>query len=251
LTAPDPAKKLASLIKKLRSEHPEPCTDAGSEGRPEGADPLAWQLVFAFLAWEASTQKAGAACKRLHAAVVDYNEMRVCLADELMHLIGDRYPRGHERVQRLRSSLNDLYRREHSVTLQRLVDLPKRDARAYLDSLDGMPPYVAARMTLLAFGGHAFPVDERIYLTLLEEGAAPEDLTVEDASGWLERQFRAGEVLEPYLLLESWLNDRPAPKPRKPVARKDEPKPRAEEPRPERPKPAAAATTKPKKTSKS
>jgi hypothetical protein len=250
LTAADPAKKLASLIKKLRTDYGDACTDSGCEGCPEGADPLAWQLVFAFLAWEAGTQRAGAANKRLHAAVVDYNEMRVCLADELMHLIGDRYPRGQERVQRLRSSLNELYRREHSVTLQRLVDLPKRDARAYLDSLEGMPPYVSARMALLAFGGHAFPVDERIYLTLLEEAAAPEDLTVEDASAWLERQFRAGEVLEPYLLLEAWLNDRPAPKPpKKPVPRKEEARPpKAEEPRPERPK---SAPSKPKKAAKS
>jgi hypothetical protein len=250
LTAPDPAKKLASLVKKLRAEYAGACTDAGCEGCPPGADPLAWQLVFAFLAWEAGTQKACVANKRLHAAVVDYNEMRVCLADELMHLIGDRYPRAQERVQRLRASLNDLYRREHSVTLQRLVELPKRDARAYLDSLEAMPPYVSARMTLLAFGGHAFPVDERIYLTLLEEAAAPEDLTVEDASAWLERQFRAGEALEPYLLLEAWLNDRPAPKPpRKPVPRKEEARPaKPEEPRAERPRPAPP---KPKKAAKS
>jgi hypothetical protein len=233
LTAPDPAKKLAGLLKRLRAEHASelpaaaagvPCADAACEGCPEGHDRLLWQLIYAFLVWEASTSKAAAATRRLHAAVVDYNEMRVCLADELMGIIGERYPRAQERVQRLRASLNDLYRREHAVTLAKAAELPKRDGRAYMESLEGMPRFVAARMSLLAFGGHAFPLDERLHQALLEEGALPAELSVDDASGWMERHFRAGEAAEPYLLLELWMNDRPAARParRAAAAKKDD-----------------------------
>jgi hypothetical protein len=251
LSPADPTKKLQSLIKKLRAEYPE-VRDPGLD-RPDGQDALVWQLIFSFMCWEASTSKACQATKKLHAGVIDYNEMRVCLADELVGLIGERYPRGSERVQRLRSALNDLYRREHAVTLQTLSTMPKREARAYLDSIEGMPGFVAARMMLLCFGGHAFPLDERLYLTLLEEQAAPEG-EFEEVGGWLERAFHAGEAAEPYLLLEAWLNDRPAPKPpKKPVVIKSPPpKPKAEPepPKPSRPLKSEGKTPAAKKTAK-
>jgi hypothetical protein len=218
VSAPDPAKKLNALLKRLRSTYGEAITDPWMEGCPEGADPLLWHLIFCFLAWESTTAKAVAANKRLHTSVVDYNELRVCLPDELVGMIGDRYPRARERVTRLRSALNDLYRREHAVSLAKLVDMPKRDARQVLDSLEGTPDFVSARMMLLSLGGHSFPLDERIHQALVSEDAAPED--IQEAAGWLERQFRVGEAAPAYILIEAWMNDRPLPKaPARPAKR--------------------------------
>lgn len=259
MSAPDPAKKLQALLKRLRATYGETIEDAALEGRPPEIDPLLWQLVFSFLSWESSVARAAAVSKRLHAAVVDYNEMRVCLADELATILGERYPRGLERASRLRSALNDLYRREHTVTLATAASLPKREARVYLESLEGAPGYVASRLLLLSLGGHAFPVDERIYLTLLEEEAAPADLSLTDASGWLERQFRAGEAAPAYLVLEAWLNERPAPKP--PPGRKaavappkpgeaPKPKPDAAAAAPKKPQPEKPKAPRPKKAAK-
>ncbi len=210
MVTPDPSKKLVALLKKLRATYGEATTDPALEGCPPEADRLLWQLVFSFIAWEASTSRAVTANKRLHAAVVDYNELRVCLNDDLVSMIGDRYPRALERSTRLRTALNDLYRREHSVSLHRLPDMPKREARQFLDSLDGTPGFVSARMLLLALGGHAFPLDHRIHEALKAEDAAPEDF--DEAAAWLERQFRVGEAAPAYTLIEAWMNDRPAPK---------------------------------------
>lgn len=236
MSAPDPAKKLSALLKRLRSTYGESLTDPWMEGCPEGAQTLLWHLVFSFLAWESTTSRAVTANKKLHASVVDYNELRVCLTDELAQMIGDRYPRARERMTRLRSALNDLYRREHAVSLTKLPDMPKRDARQLLDSLEGTPPFVSARMMLLSLGGHSFPLDERIHQALLSEDAAPEDFS--EAAGWLERQFRVGEAAPAYLLIEAWMNDRPLPKPpARPAKRPAPPKSRAEgtdEPRPRR-----------------
>lgn len=218
MTAPDPSKKLNALMKKLRGTHGETPADHASEGRPDTADPLLWQLVFSYLCWECNPSKAAHANKRLHSAVVDYNEMRVCLNDELAAILGDRYPRAHERASRLRSTLNELYRREHAVTLGPAASLGKREARLYLESLEGMPPFVAARLVLLSMNGHAFPLDDRLHAALKEEEAVPADLSLADASGWLERHFRAGEAAPAYLLLECWMNDRAAAKP--PAAKK-------------------------------
>lgn len=226
MVSADPSKKLASLLKKLRSTYGETSVDPALEGCPPEADRLLWQLVFSFLAWESSTSRAVPVTKRLHQGVVDYNELRVCLNDELVSMIGDRYPRALERATRLRSALNDLYRREHAVSLNRVVEMPKREARAYLDSLDGMPAFVSSRMLLLALGGHAFPLDSRIHQALVSEDAAPADF--DEAAAWLERQFRVGEAAPAYLLVEAWMNDRPVPKaparPRRPAAKAPAPK---------------------------
>jgi endonuclease-3 len=212
VTSADPSKKLSALLQRIRPPQGEAPGDPALEGCGEGGDQALWQLVFSFLAWESTLSRATLAGKRIHAAVVDYNEMRVCLPDELASIIGDRYPRALERVSRLRSTLNDLYKREHAVTLAPVASMGKREARAYLESLEGMTPYVAARLVQLSLGGHAFPLDERLRQALLEAGAVPQDLPLVDAGGWLERQFRAGEATEPYLLLEQWMNDRPLPK---------------------------------------
>ena len=234
MTAPDPARKLASLLRRLRADYGPTERETWAEDQAPGGDPLIAQLIFSFLAWEASTHKAAAALKRIMAAVVDYNELRVCLPDELARVMGERYPRAVERASRLRASLNDLYRREHCVTLAPLAAMAKRDARGYLASLEGMPRFVADRVTLLAFEGHVFPIDERIAAGLLEEEALAGELGLDEASSWLERQFRAGEAAPAYLLLEAWMNDRPPPR----VAKRPAPPapviaPKAEPPRPD------------------
>ncbi len=208
MSAPDPARRLAALVRRLRSGHGD--LTYTPPAVPEGHDALVVEFVQSFLAWEAGTNRAEAALKRLLHAVVDYNELRVCLPDELARIIGERYPRALDRAARLRAALNDLYRREHAVTFQPLTVMPKRDARLYLDALDGIPPFVAARITLLTLGGHAFPVDDRILLALKEDQAAPPDLPLDGAESWLERQFRSGEAVGAYLLVEAWMNERTA-----------------------------------------
>lgn len=215
MSAPDPLKKLAALLKKLRAATEAAPTDPALVGRPDHADPLVWQLVFAFMAWDAGPTRAADATAKLHNAVVDYNEMRVCLPHELVAVIGERYPKALERMTRLRGVLNHLYKREHAVSLAKAQSLGKREAREYLESLEGMPAPVAARLTLLAFGGHAFPCDDRLAAALADAGCLPPDLERPAAAGWLERHHRAGETAEPFLLLEAWAPDRPTSRPRK------------------------------------
>lgn len=207
MTAADPARKLATTLKRLRTSY-------GALEREEWLapfepieDPLVMQLLFSFLAWEAGTSKAAHAMKKLLSSVVDINELRVCLPDETAGMLGERYPRAVERCVRMRTALNELYKREHAVTLKTVADMPKRDARSYLGSLEGMPGYVTGRMILLALGGHAFPLDERMRDVLTAEGCIPPVLPMDEAAAWLERQFRAGEAAPAYLLIEAWLND--------------------------------------------
>lgn len=207
----DPAKLLQGLLKKLGNRYGEQQPEPLTAGVDEGVDPLLHLFVYSFLLWDASTGQARAAMKRIRETFVDYNELRIAFADEIAAAFGERYPRGYERALRLRSSLHDIFRREHALSLQSLNDLSKREAGAYLDSIDGTPAYVAARVLLMGLKGHAIPVDQRIADLLAAEAVLSDDVTdAESAAKWLERQIRAGESLPVAMLLQAWSDDQGA-----------------------------------------
>ncbi len=231
MSGADSSKKLASLLKRLRGRF-------GQEPEKEAPAALAWhealvdELVYTMLLWEATSGQARNAFKRLKESYIDYNELRVSLPGETAAVLGERYPRGEERSGRLRAALFDLYKREFAVTLAPLASGAKRDVRAYLESLDGLPAFAVDRLMLMSFGGHAVPTDERLRDMLADEGVIDEGTPCEEAASWLSRQIKAEDALPTYRLLRAWL-DEDSPEARKPkaAAAGDEarkPKPRAD-----------------------
>lgn len=198
MSASDHAKNLGTLLKRLASAY-----------KPAPFDPREpmEEFVYSFLLWEATRAKADLAIKRLLSKVVDFNELRVCTVSEIIDALGVQYPRVEERAQRLLASLNEVYRREYEVSLDGCLKLTKREARAYLDSLEGMTPYVAARTTLLVVGGHAIPIDDRLAAKLREADAVDPDADPIKAAGTLERHIKATDGLDAHLLLQAWSED--------------------------------------------
>lgn len=171
---------------------------------PTLVEPVLGEFLMAFLTWETTSARAAVAIRRITNAVVDLNEFRVCLPDEIVGIIGDRYAMAAERAERLRVGLNEIYRREHSLSLAALKDAPKRDARAYLESVPGAPPYVSARVLLLSLGAHAAPVDSRIARALAAAGLIGSASQSVEGALILERRIRAGMLRDAYLRLQAW-----------------------------------------------
>lgn len=219
MTTADHAKKFATLLKRAKSEveaAEEPSFPAGMEDSGR----LIRQLIFSMLMWEATRAQAMAAMRRIGEQLVDLNELRVCFAPEIATILGERYPRGLERAERLHAMLTEIYKREHGLNIDRLETLSKRDAKTYLETLEGMCEYTCARVILVGLGGHAMPCDERLRDHLAAEGALPEGLTPAEACGWLERQVRAGEALGAHHALQAWSDAQgtPAKREKKPEA---------------------------------
>jgi endonuclease III len=189
------ARKLAALLRKLKSQNPAP--------PPPAPDPVT-QLVLAFLQWDATRKLADAAYQRLTAAMVDSNDLRVSHPDEVLKVLGERYPKASERAGRLLDVLQEIFVREHAVTLAPLAQMGKKEARAYLDSLPGMTPYVSALVMVACFAGHAIPVDDGLARLLIEHGMADADATREQMASFLEHHVKAGEALEAHHLLRAW-----------------------------------------------
>ncbi len=192
------AKKLGSLLRRLRSEYkPE---------APPARDPVL-QLVAAFMHWEAGLELGEAALGRLMGSVVDVNELRVTLEDELVDVLGANYPLAHERIARLHEALNEVYLREYDVRMNSIATVSKKDQRTYLETLPGVPPYVAAEVMLAAFGGHALPIDRKLVSLLAAEGVVGPQADPAQVESWMLRQVRADDDLKTWTRLAAWAND--------------------------------------------
>ncbi|GAB5495689.1 MAG: hypothetical protein Phyf2KO_07690 [Phycisphaerales bacterium] len=205
--AVDHAAKLQSLIKRLgTTDDADAPTCPRFLCKPDESmtDPVCDELIWAYLVWEAGEKRACALASKLCETFVDLNEFRVCLTSELTSFFGQTYPRAAERSDRMRATLNDIYNREHEVNLKSLTTLNKREAKAYLDSLEGIPQYVVNRTFLLGLGGHAFPLDDRLLKFLTAENAIAEDETIDTGASWLERQIRSGDAAPAFIAIEKW-----------------------------------------------
>lgn len=193
MTKADTAKALRAV---LRANKP------GATLELTERDPIE-ELIFSFLIWEgAPDRKAELALARLVALGADLNELRTFEVSDLAATIGKTYPLVEDRALRIKTALRELYLRENVVTLDGALALSKRDGRRYLESIIGMPPFVAARVTLVTLGGHALPLD-RSTMRILEDGEVIEpDQPIDKVSGSLERQVKAADALQTHLILQ-------------------------------------------------
>ncbi|QDU71218.1 hypothetical protein [Mucisphaera calidilacus] len=182
-------KALQALLKKVKPK--KAC---------EPFDALApvTQLVVSLLHWRATQAESDAAFDRIMEEMVDINDLRVSSEAQIVELIGDHYPCVAERTARIKEALNELFRREHAVAMTSVESAGKKEQRQYLETLPGVPPFVISRVMLLSFGGHAFPIDERILTLMTKAGVFTEDITPAEAEALLLRQIKAADTLEAY-----------------------------------------------------
>lgn len=199
---PATATKFASLLKKALLAY------NGEDPPPR--DPV-MQLIVGFLQWDATREQAEDAFVAMMADLIDANDLRVSHPHELVALIGEDYPAAVERILRLREALGEVYLREHDIQMNSIAGKGKKEQRAYLDSLNGIEPYIAAQVTLLSFGGHAMPVDNKLCALLIGEGCLDEGTTPADAESYLTRLVKAGDALEAHLALQAWSDGQPMP----------------------------------------
>src|SRR5271156_470801 len=127
------ADELRSLFKKLmRDEKPPP---------RETMDALQ-ALVRGAMSYDVPDSKAGDAMKAINDEFVDLNELRVATDLEIQELLGVRYPEIERRVAMITQGLNQIFEKEHTLSLDRLKGISKREARQFLRDLPDIHPFV-------------------------------------------------------------------------------------------------------------
>lgn len=191
------AQRLKRLIAALR-------TQLGKLPPPAVEDPIT-QMLLGVLSRDVPESKARAALELLRSMVVDYNELRVIPPIELADLLGD-YPEARLKCEDMSRALNKIFAEQHDVTLEFLREKGGKDARAYLDDVDGLDAYSRARVRLLGLGQHAFPLDEAMWAYGRSEEILDPRCSLDEAQGFLERQIGKDEALEVLALIshQAW-----------------------------------------------
>lgn len=169
---------------------------------PEWPDPIE-RLATAVLGVECGDDPASRAIKKLNEAMVDWNEVRTSYPSEIHRAIGNQIPSAEVRCGNLIRALNAIYNREHSVSLERLKTVGKREARHYFDELEGVDDYAGACVILWSLGGHAIPVGDRVLSALRESDLVHPSATRADVQAFLERHVAADKAKETCLVLET------------------------------------------------
>lgn len=218
MSASTPTDALAGFLAALPSADPRRASPIDP-----GADPID-ELVWSMLLWDAPRSKAERAYRRVVGGVVDVNELRVCMPEEVVSLLGRGYPNVGERAERLLGTLHEVYQREHAVTLAPLRGANKRDARKYLESLNAAPQFASARVLLLGLGAHAVPLDARMFAGLREANAIEAEADEARAVSLLERAVKATDAVAVHVSMLEWVEGgasaRPKAPPRKGAGRR-------------------------------
>ena len=188
------ATKFKALTKKLKGAEPL---------LPDPRDPVTL-LAFAYCSWESTAEGALEACRNLRSGLVDWNDLRVCKVDEIVDMAGFSDIRKEERARRLRSAFHAVFLREHETSMDALHDMKKRETREYIETLDGMVPYVASFVLMHAFDVSGIPVDGQLRMLLIEKGAVDPDADIAEISGWVSRQVSAEDSVRVSAQLQAW-----------------------------------------------
>jgi endonuclease III len=189
------AEELRSLFKRLLKEHkPAP---------RERQEPLK-ALVRAAMSYDMPDTRAEEAMRAIDKEFVDLNELRVATDLEIQELLGNRYPLIEKRVAMITLSLNAIFEKEHTLNLDRLATISKRDARQFLrDLIAEGHPFVEAYVMLFAFEGHTVPVDEQMLEYLTNEEVLEPGTNLEDAQKFLEHHVKAEECSDFYTVVRA------------------------------------------------
>jgi endonuclease III len=178
------AEELRSLFKRLLKEtKPAP---------KERQEPLK-ALVRGAMSFDVPDARADEAMRAIDKEFVDLNELRVATDLEIQELLGVRYPQIEKRVAMITQSLNAIFEKEHTLNLDRLATISKRDARQFLRDLPDIHPFVEAYVMLYAFDGHTIPVDDQAVEYLKGEEVLEPETDVEEAQRFLEHHVKAEE----------------------------------------------------------
>jgi len=152
-------------------------------------------MILGIFSRDLPESKAREALDRLRGMVVDYNELRVIAAPELAEMLGD-YPDVRLKCEDVSRALKSIFAREHTISLDGIAELPKKELRAYLDQIEGLEAYTRARIQLQGFQRHAIPLDEAMWAYARNVRIVDKRCPLVEAERFLERQIPEGDALE-------------------------------------------------------
>ena len=105
------------------------------------------------------------------------------------------------KAPRIRKALHDIQDRTGRLSLALLTKMPLDDAKAWLQSIDGVGPKTAACVLMFCYNLPAFPVDTHVHRVARRLALIPDDRSADRAHDLLERMCPPALVYPFHLLM--------------------------------------------------
>jgi hypothetical protein len=196
------AKTYEPKIKKLLKGIPK----SAPSGSEEVGD-LIEVMLLGILQANATEKQAAKALEAIRREYVDFNELRVSPAKDLIECIGPELPHVRAKTQQISRALSSVYARMSRIDLTYLAKLPKRELRRLLEEM-GLDEYAAGFLMMTAFGHHAIPVDQDLAECLEMDGYVHPGSDASTIQAFLERLAPRKQVAATHAFLRSVVQQR-------------------------------------------
>ena len=168
------------------------------------SDEVVRRLAISILGVDSSGAVAERAVDQALRDMADWNEIRVSSPSEINRATGNRLPQGTRKCQRLIDALQSIYFRENRISLDGLKSIGRREARHYLEELNGVDEYAVASVLLWSLGGHAIPVNDKLLTALRDADLVNPSAERGEVQAFLERHVSAKDAKEFCLVMQSF-----------------------------------------------
>ena len=193
------SKVYAGKIKKLHSA----LKRAYGKVEPVRYDDPLEALVFGMVSGALTHRQTQTAVKRFADYFIDMNDLRVARTEEVADIAGVDNKAVRSMAQQLSQVLNHIFDQQHTMTLDYLNKLGKRQAKQALQELTGITSFAVDYCLLTALQGHAIPVTTGMVAYLKAEELVHPGAERESIEAFLAKQISAKDNYTFYFLLRT------------------------------------------------
>ncbi len=189
----DYSKKIQKLYRSLSRKYPK----VQKVSHEKVIDSIIYPVVSA----EMSEKRTDSIIRKLADFFVDWNDLRVSRAEEIVEVLGKDTPVTMDIALTITRILNGIFNEYHKVSLEALRKIGKRPAKQALEKIDGTNRFVVDYCLLTSLGGHAIPLTDRMIKYLRNNDLVNPDADDQQIGGFLAKQISAKNGYEFYALL--------------------------------------------------
>lgn len=196
----------AGRLKKAYNKYKQSVSKPGIQDSDE---PLR-RLAVGILGVDHRIEDVERAVDRLQGKMVDWNEVRVSTFEEIQEALEHKSIGNEESCRNLIHAMQSVYDKENILSLDRLKSIGRREARQYLESLNGVNEFAVASVVLWSLNGHAIPINNRLLQALRDANLVNPSATRAEVQAFLERHIPATQAKEFYITMQSFVPSKKA-----------------------------------------
>ena len=189
----DYSKKIQKLYRSLSRKYPKV--------QKVSHEKVIDAIIYAAISAEMSEKRTDSIIKKFADYFVDWNDLRVSRAEEIVEVLGKDTPIIMDIALTITRIFNGIFNEYHKISLESLKKIGKRPAKQALEKIDGINRFAVEYCLLTSLGGHAIPLTDKMIKYLRNNELVNPDADDQQIGGFLAKQISAKNGYKFYALL--------------------------------------------------